>query len=344
MSKKFKIFFIISLFIFSSNSIALTEKIGPKICLILDKGGKDDKSFNQSAYEGFLKAQKDFSLTAVSKYVTVREDAQSSQFIRDFSTEQCGLIIAVGFNNADVVGQIAPQFPKQNYAVVDSPTKGNNIRAITFEEHEGGFLMGAIAAIKSKTQKVGFIGGMEIPLIKRFEMGFEAGAKYINPKIQVSKSFVGVTSSAWNNPPKAKELALAMYKQGADIIFVAAGASSQGVFNAVQEINQSSSSAKNYVIGVDSNQNYIVPGMVLTSMEKKVDVEVYAAIKDFINNKFTTGVMTYGFKDGGVDWALDKYNKSLFTPDEINKINSIKNNITANKIVVPDYYKTQNRN
>ncbi|MES2614388.1 MAG: BMP family ABC transporter substrate-binding protein [Bdellovibrionota bacterium] len=333
-----KLKFLLFIFIVFFNANALAEE--PRVCLILDKGGKDDKSFNQSAYEGFLKAKKDFSLSSESKYVTVREDAQSSQFIRTFSTEKCGLIIAIGFNNADVVGQIAPQFPAQNYAVVDSSVKGNNIRAITFEEHEGAFLMGAIAAIKTKTQKVGFVGGMEIPLIKRFQMGFEAGAKYINPKIQVSQSFVGVTSSAWNNPTKAKELALSMYgQQGIDIIFVAAGASSQGVFDAVEQANKNVTQVKKYVIGVDSNQNYIAPGMVLTSMEKKVDFEVYKTIESFVEKKFTSGVMTYGFKDGGVNWALDKYNQNLFTSAEIHKINLIKTDVIKGKIQVPDYYK-----
>lgn len=330
---------IMSLF-FSITAFAQSSRV----CLILDKGGKDDKSFNQSAYEGFLRAKKDFLLSSDSKYVTVREDAQSSQFVRTFSSEQCGLIIAIGFNNADVVGQIAPQFPKQLYAVVDSATKGNNVRAITFQEHEGAFLMGAIAAIKSKTEKIGFIGGMQIPLIKRFEMGFEAGAKYINSHIKISHSFVGVTSSAWNNPAKAKELALSMYQQqNNDIIFVAAGASSQGVFDAVQQINKVTK-AKKYVIGVDSNQNYIAPGLVLTSLEKKVNYEVYRAIQYFVEKKFTPGIMTYGFKEGGIDWALDNYNKNLFTAEEINKINRIKNNIIENKISVPDYYKSEKRN
>lgn len=330
-------FFLVLLSVFYTINIFADS---PRVCLILDKGGKDDKSFNQSAFEGFMKAKKEFSLSDESKYVTVREDAQSAQFIRTFSSEKCGLIIAIGFNNADVVGQIAPQFPKQLYAVVDSPTKGNNILAITFQEHEGAYLMGAIAAIKSKTQKIGFIGGMEIPLIKRFELGFEAGAKSINPKIKILKSFVGVTSSAWNNPAKAKELALSMYWQDTDIIFVAAGASSQGVFDAVQQANKETKVQK-FVIGVDSNQNYISPGMVLTSMEKKVDFEVEQAIRNFVQNEFTAGVKTYGFKDGGINWALDKYNAKLFSSKEIKRINEIKENIIENKVSVPDYYKIE---
>ena len=341
MSSKSIALMTVALFIFFYPTKIFSQsppKIRPRVCLILDKGGKDDKSFNQSAYEGFLKAQKDFALSPESKYVTVREESQSAQFIRTFSLEKCNLIVAIGFNNADMVGKIASQFPNQTYVVVDSPIQGKNIEAITFQEHEGAFLMGAIAALKTKTQKIGFIGGMEIPLIKRFELGFEAGAKHINPKIKLSQSFVGLTSAAWNNPSKAKELALSMYEQGVDIIFVAAGASSQGVFDAVQEANRKSKT-KDYVIGVDSNQNYLAPGMVLTSMEKKVDVEVYAAIQRFVNHKFASGVTAYGFQDGGIEWALDSYNTPLFKPEEIKKINSIKKSLMENKISPPDYYK-----
>jgi basic membrane protein A len=339
MRNLFKFFIIISSFFIFTTSYA-----DSRVCLILDKGGKDDKSFNQSAYEGFLKAKSELPISKESKYVTVREDAQSSQFVRAFSKEQCGLIIAIGFNNADVVGKIAPQFPSQKYAVIDASTPGKNIKAVTFSEHEGGFLMGAIAAMKTKTNKVGFIGGMQIPLIQRFEMGFEAGVKHQNSKVSVVQSYVGVTSTAWNNPSKAKELALSMYEQqGVDIIFVAAGASSQGVFDAVQLEKSKGKSNKKFVIGIDSNQNYIVPGFVLTSMQKKVDVEVYNIIKSYINNQFTTGHVTYGFKDGGVDWAYDSYNQGLFNQDDIKKINLIKKDIIENKISVPDFYEFEKK-
>ncbi|KAB8030898.1 BMP family lipoprotein [Fluviispira multicolorata] len=331
--------FFFSLFaIISLNSYA---EINNKICLILDKGGKDDKSFNQSAYEGFLKAQSDFKITKDSKYVTVKEDSQSPHFIRTLSNGDCGLIIAVGFNNADIVGKMAQKFPKQRYVLVDSSIKETNIRSLSFQEHEGSFLIGAIAAIKSKTAKIGFIGGMEIPLIKRFALGFESGAKYINPKIKITETYVGVSPAAWNNPTKAKELALSMYNQESDIIFVAAGASSQGVFDAVSDMNKKNNKAetKKFVIGVDSNQNYLIPGTVLTSMEKKVNSKIYSAVKDFIENKFTTGVITCGFADDGVDWAYDTYNKQLFSNEDIKKINKIKQDIISKKINVPDYYK-----
>ncbi|KAB8038853.1 BMP family ABC transporter substrate-binding protein [Silvanigrella paludirubra] len=337
-----KSFFLLPTFgilnILSLNSNASTKTELPKICLVLDKGGKDDKSFNQSAYDGFIRAQKELKISKESKYVTVTNDAQSQNFIRSFSNGECGLVIAVGFNNADSVGKVAKKYPNQKYALVDSTIDEPNIRSISFQEHEGSFLVGAIAAMKSKSGNVGFIGGMEIPLIKRFGLGFEAGAKYINPKIKVTETFVGITSAAWNNPTKAKEIALSMYTQGIDVIFVAAGASSQGAFDAVEEANRKFSNK--FIIGVDSNQNYIAPGHVLTSMEKKVNLKVFTAIQDFVDNKFTTGVIKYGFADGGIDWSYDNFNKKLFKDSEIKEINRIKKEINDNKIIVPDFYKT----
>ncbi len=343
-SRIFKKCFFVSPFFFTLTSFSLNSfaaKTEPKVCLVLDKGGKDDKSFNQSAYEGFIKAQKELKISKNSKFVTIREDSQAQQFIRSFSTGKCGLIITVGFNNADTVGKMAKKFPKQKYALVDSSIDEPNVRSISFQEHEGSFLVGAIAAMKTKSNQISFIGGMEIPLIKRFAMGFRAGVEYIQrekkKKIKISETYVGVTSASWNNPTKAKEIALSMYNQGSDVIFVAAGASSQGVFDAAEEANKK---LKNkYVIGVDSNQNYIVPGLVLTSMEKKVNLKVYSAIQDYIENRFTTGVIKYGFSNGGIDWSYDKYNKKLFQDSDIKKINRIKKEIIENKIIVPDYYK-----
>jgi basic membrane protein A len=328
-------FFVLILSTFFINLLAFSRD--KKICLILDKGGKDDKSFNQSAYEGFIKAQKDFKLSKESKYVTLKEDSQSHQFIRAFSSGDCGLIIAVGFSNSENVGLLAKKYPQQKYVLVDSSVQEANVLSFSFHDHEGSFLIGAIAAMKSKSKRIGFIGGMEIPLIKRFAMGYIAGAKYVDPKIQITETFVGMTSGAWNNPTKAKELALSLFKQGHDIIFVAAGGSSQGVFDAVQAVSKDG--AQKFVIGIDSNQNYIAPGLVLTSMEKKVSTKVYEAIKNYVEDQFVAGVHQCSFADGSIDWSYDKYNKSLFKDFDIDKINKIKKALIEHKITVPDYYK-----
>ncbi|HWU42341.1 MAG TPA: BMP family ABC transporter substrate-binding protein, partial [Bdellovibrio sp.] len=179
---------------------------------------------------------------------------------------------------------------------------------------------------------VGFVGGMDIPLIRRFAMGYAAGAKYIDPKINITENYVGVTGEAWNNPAKSKELALSQYGKGVDVIFTAAGASNSGVFDAAED-------RKKLAIGCDSNQNWIKPGLILTSMLKAVDVAVYDTIKEAQEGKFTAGIAQFGLKNQGVDYALDKYNEKLITPDMKKKVDEIKKKIIAGQIQVPDYYK-----
>jgi basic membrane protein A len=188
--------------------------------------------------------------------------------------------------------------------------------------------------MKSKTGVVGFIGGMDIPLIRRFQKAYEAGVKYVNPKAKVITNYIGVTGEAWNNPAKAKEIALTQIGQKADVIFHAAGASGSGLFDAASE-------KKVYAIGVDSNQNWIKPGTVLTSMLKRVDVAVYDTIKQANDKQFKAGVVRFGLKDSGVDWALDKNNESLWSAAEKSKLADIKKQIIAKKISVPDYYVTK---
>jgi basic membrane protein A len=300
-----------------------------KVGLVLDKGGKDDKSFNSSAYEGATKAQKELGIEL--KYVEATDSNALETLHRAFATKNYDLIIGVGFAQADAVKKIAAQFPDRKFAIVDGDVTLPNVRALLFEEHEGSFLVGAIAAAKSKG-KVGYIGGMDIPLIRRFEMGYEAGVKKVNPKAQVVSNFIGITGEAWTNPAKAKELALAQYNSGVDVIFVAAGASGTGVFDAAEE-------TKKLAIGVDSNQNWIKPGLILTSMLKRVDIAVYNTIKESKEGKFTGGVVRYGLKDKGVDYAVDQFNDKILDEVTRKKAENLKKEIIAGKIQVPDYYK-----
>ncbi|MBC7370491.1 MAG: BMP family ABC transporter substrate-binding protein [Bdellovibrionaceae bacterium] len=301
-----------------------------KVGLVLDKGGKDDKSFNSAAYEGAKKAEKDLKIEL--KYVEATDVTALENLHRAFARKSFDLIIGVGFAQTEAIKKIAAQFPNVKFAIVDGEITAPNVRSLMFEEHEGSFVVGALAAMKSKTGQVGFIGGMDIPLIRRFSMGYEAGAKYISPKIKVVNNFIGVTGEAWNNPAKAKELALSQINSGVDIIFVAAGASGSGAFDAIEE-------KKKFGIGVDSNQNWIKPGSILTSMMKRVDVAVFNTIKDTKDGKFSAGVVRYGFKDKGIDYAVDQYNEKLMTPDVTKKLDDIKSQILSGKIKVPDYYK-----
>ena len=201
-----------------------------------------------------------------------------------------------------------------------------------FQEHEGAYVIGAIAAMTSKTGKIGFVGGMDIPLIRRFEMGYEAGAKKINPGIAIIANYVGVTSEAWNNPPKGKELAVSQYEGGADVIFAAAGASGLGVFDAAED-------KKKFAIGVDSNQDWTKPGLILTSMLKRVDEAVYSTIEEAKAGKFAGGVKWFGLANKGVDYSFDQYNAKILTEPVRKRADELKAEIIAGKITVPDYYK-----
>ncbi len=303
-----------------------------KVGLVLDKGGKDDKSFNTSAYEGAMKAVKELGIEL--KYVEATDSNSLESLHRNFAQKKYDLIIGIGFAQADAVKKVSLLFPEIHFAIVDGDVQGSNVRALLFQEHEGAFLVGAAAAIKSKTAVIGFIGGMDIPLIRRFQKGYEAGAKHINPKIIVLNNYIGVTGEAWNNPAKAKEIALAQINQKADVIFHAAGASGSGLFDAAAD-------KKVFAIGVDSNQNWIKPGTVLTSMLKRVDVAVYDTIKSAVNKNFKAGKIMYGLKDQGIDWALDANNEKLWSVAEQNKLNEIKIGIIKGTITVPDYYKTK---
>lgn len=324
-----KLYVLMALVLFSQVSLA-----NLKVGLVLDKGGKDDKSFNTAAYEGALKAEKDLKIEL--KYVEATDINALENLHRQFAQKKYDLVIGIGFAQAEAVKKTAQQFPATKFAVVDGEVNLPNVRSLMFEEHQGAFIVGAIAALKAKSNKIGFIGGMDIPLIRRFAMGYKAGAQHINPKIVVSENFIGVTGEAWNNPAKAKELALAQIASGAEVIFVAAGASGSGAFDAIEE-------KKKFGIGVDSNQNWIKPGFILTSMQKRVDQAVYQTIADTQNGKFTAGTVRYGLHDKGIDYTADQYNEKILSAEIRKKADEIKTQIASGKIQVPDYYKTSKK-
>lgn len=301
-----------------------------KVGLVLDRGGKDDKSFNSSAYAGATEAKK--KLGIFLKYVEAADDNAYESQLRAFAQRDYDLIIGIGFAQKEAVKKIAAQFPQKHFAIVDAQVDAPNVRCLLFEEHEGAYLIGAIAAMTSKTGKIGFVGGMDIPLIRRFEMGYEAGAKKINPQIAVTANYVGVTSEAWNNPPKGKELAMAQYDGGADIIFAAAGASGLGVFDAAEE-------KKLFAIGVDANQDWTKPGLILTSMLKRVDEAVYSTIEEGKAGKFAGGVKRFGLANKGVDYSVDEFNAKILSASVRKRADELKMDIIAGKISVPDFYK-----
>jgi len=300
-----------------------------KVGLVLDRGGKDDKSFNSSAYAGANEAKK--KLGIFLKFVEAADDNAYESLLRAFAQRDFDLIIGIGFAQKEAITKVAAQFPQRHFAIVDSEVAAPNVRSLLFEEHQGAFLVGAIAALTTKTGKIGFVGGMDIPLIRRFALGYEAGAKRINPQISVTANFVGITSEAWNNPPKGKELALSQYDAGVDIIFAAAGASGLGVFDAAEERHK-------LAIGVDSNQDWTKPGLILTSMLKRVDEAVYSTIDEAKAGNFSGGVKRFGLANHGIDFSVDQYNAKLLTPAVRERAEQLKADIIAGKIEVPDYY------
>ncbi|MBC7397090.1 MAG: BMP family ABC transporter substrate-binding protein [Bdellovibrionales bacterium] len=310
--------------LFSANALAEI-----KVGLVLEKSGKDDKSFNASAYLGLKRAEKELGVT--TKTVEAPDNSAYESLQRAFADKKFDLIVAIGFHQLEAIKKNALRFPEQKFVLVDEDANLPNVRSVMFEEHEGSFLVGALAALHAKGGKVGFIGGMDVPLIRRFEMGFAAGAKNINPKIEVISNYLGVTGEAWNNPPKAKELALNQYRHGVEVIFAAAGNSGMGVFDAAAD-------QKKFAIGVDSNQNWMKPGFILTSMLKRVDEAVFDSIKQFKDGKFTTGLTRYGVKSKGVDYAIDEHNQKLVSAEDKTKLESLRAQIISGKIKVPDYY------
>jgi basic membrane protein A len=318
----------------SSSGTAAVERM--TIGLVLDKGGKDDKSFNSAAVAGAERAAQEFGIKI--KDVESPDDAAFEPAMRTFAERGIPLIIAVGFAQADALKKVAPSFPATNFAIVDAVVDAPNVASLMFEEQEGSFLVGYLAGLVSKTGKVGFVGGMDVAMIRRFLMAYEAGVKAANPKASVLNGFVGITSAAWANPTRGRELALSQMSQGADVIFHAAGASGMGVFDAVETDTKKTT----FAIGVDSNQNGIKPGRVLTSMLKRVDSAVFETIKSQVEKKFAGGHRSFGLKDKGVDYAVDDNNQELIAPHKT-KLEKVRQEIIDGKIQVPDFYKTKEK-
>jgi len=295
--------------------------------IVFDSGGKDDRSFNAAAFRGVTRAAKDFPI--VLRDAEPGDPASLEPAMRAFAEVGYDLVIGIGFAQTPIVESVAKDYPDINFAIIDGVSNLPNVASLVFKEHEGSYLVGMIAARKSKTGVLGFVGGMDIPLIHRFATGYAEGARAVNPKIQVIQNFVGVTEAAWNNPGKGKELSVAQIGKGADVIFAAAGNSGLGAFDAAEQYGK-------FVIGVDSNQNWVKPGFVLTSMVKRVDNAVYQIISDMVSHKFKGGIHVYGLQDGGIGYAMDQYNAKLVPPDVIREVEAAKARIIAGQIKVTD--------
>jgi basic membrane protein A len=300
----------------------------PKLGIVYDAGGKFDKSFNQSASEGAARFKKETGINVFEAQAS--SDTQAEQVLRGLARKKLDLIISIGFSQTQAVQKVAAEFPAVHFVLVDGNAQGKNVNSVLFKEQEGSYLVGVAAAMASKSKKIGFIGGMDIPLIRAFECGYAQGAKAVNPKIDVQQNMVGTTAAAWNDPAKGGELARAQFDRGADVVFAVAGGSGLGVL-------QMAKAKGKLAIGVDSNQNGIQPGAVLTSMVKHVDNVTYGAFMQAKNGQFTPGVSYMGLKEGGVDWMLDKDNRAIVSADMEKRVNAVKADIINGKIKVVDY-------
>lgn len=314
---------------------AADDKSKIHVGIVFDIGGKDDRSFNAAAWEGVKRAAKD--LPIVLRDVEPGTPTNIEPAMRAFAERGYDLIIGVGFAQAPIMEIVAKDYPNINFAIVDGVSQLPNVASLVFKEHQGSYLVGMLAAKTSKTGTLGFIGGMDIPLIHRFETGYEEGAKAVNPGVRIIQNFVGVNDAAWNNPGKGKELALSQIDKGADVIFTAAGNSGLGAFDAVEQAGKDEGGrARKFVIGVDSNQNGVKPGFVLTSMVKRVDNAVYDIAKDVVNHQFKGGFHVFGLETEGVGYALDKNNETIIPPDVLKEVDAAKQKIIAGEINVTD--------
>jgi basic membrane protein A len=315
-------------------SYGADDKSKVHVGIVFDIGGKDDRSFNAAAWEGVKRAAKDFPI--VLRDIEPGNPTSIEPAMRAFAERGYDLIIGVGFAQAPIMEQVAREYPNIHFAIVDGVSELPNVASLVFKEHEGSYLVGILAAKATRTGTIGFLGGMDIGLIHRFEVGYEEGAKSVNPNIRIIQNYVGVTDAAWNNPGKGKEIALAQIGKGADIIFTAAGNSGLGAFDAVEQQGKQNGRATHFVIGVDSNQNMVKPGFVLTSMVKRVDNAVYSIVQDVVNGKFQAGFHVYGLDKDGVAYAMDENNKTLIPPEAIQEAEEARQKIIDGQIKVTD--------
>ncbi len=309
-----------------STAWAAAAEVNPAI--IYDMGGKFDKSFNQGVFTGAQKFKKDTGISF--REFEISNDSQRQQAMRNFARRGHDPILAVGFSQASALEKVAKEFPKVRFVIIDMVVPLPNVQSIVFKEHEGSFLVGILATMASKSAKIGFVGGMDIPLIRRFACGYVAGAKYANQGITVFQNMAGSTPAAWSDPVKGGELAKSQFDRGADVVYHAAGGTGVGVLQAAAD-------AGKLGIGVDSNQNQLHPGSVLTSMLKRVDIAAYNTFMAVKNGTWKAGVSVLGLKENGVGWALDKNNAKLITADMKAAVAKATADIISGKIKVHDY-------
>jgi basic membrane protein A len=294
--------------------------------MIYDMGGKFDKSFNEAAYNGAERWAAETGGTY--RDIEMQSEAQREQALRRMAESGANPVVMTGFSFMSILSEVAPDFPDTTFVIIDGVVDQPNVRSVVFTEHEGSYLVGMAAAMASQTGTVSFVGGMDIPLIRRFACGYAQGARAANPNVNVIVNYTGTTPAAWNDPVRGGEITEAQIGQGSDVVFAAAGGTGVGVLQTAADRGILS-------IGVDSNQNYLHPGQVLTSMLKRVDNAVYNAMTE--GPGMETGIHVMNLASGGVGWALDEHNESLITEEMRAALAAAEAAIVSGETVVHDY-------
>ncbi len=300
-----------------------------KPAVAYDSSGKFDKSFSQAVYQnGVIKFTEQTKID-VREFVPAN-DAQREQGLERLARRGFSPIVVVGFMYGSALTKVAKKHPDTEFVIIDAVVDLPNVKSLVFKEHEGSFLVGALAALKSESHKVGFVGGMDIPLIRKFACGYEQGAKYISKDTEVFQNMTGSTNAAWSDPARGAELTKSQFTKGADVVFAAAGGTGVGVYQAAKDEGK-------FAIGVDSNQNYLHPGVMLTSMVKRVGLATFEVFTAAEGGSFTPGIDARGLKENGVGWIIDEHNRDLVTAEMETKIGEISAKIVAGDIKVHDY-------
>ncbi len=317
---------LVSMLIVSAAPVAVAS--GPAVAYT--EAGKFDSSFNEAVYrEGVVPFKSQYGNDLVE--INPNSPTQFVQVLTDLANQGRSPIVAVGFSYAEAVQKVAPNYPDLQFTVIDTVVDLPNVQSIVFKEHEGSFVVGALAAMKAKNAKLGFIGGVDLPFIRRFGCGFAQGAHYVNKKSEVQLRMIAPDFSGFSNAAKGEEIANALIGGGTEVIYAAAGGSGNGVHKAA------SKNPNVYAIGVDSNQNFLYPGTMLTSMVKKVGVAAYGSWEESKRGTWRAGVKSLGLAENGVDWQLDIFNRALVSLKEEKRINAIREDIISGKIKVVDY-------
>ncbi|NMB00823.1 MAG: BMP family ABC transporter substrate-binding protein [Firmicutes bacterium] len=293
----------------------------PRIGLIFAEGGLGDQSFNDAAYRGLMQAKEELGVEVI--YVEPADIAEMEEHQRAYADLDLDLVIVIGFIHKSALEEVSMDYPHINFAIVDDQVDNPNVTSLLFEEHEGSFLVGVLAGMMTETDTVGFVGGMEVPLIRKFQVGFEEGVKYANPNAEILVNYAG----SFGDPGRGRELAVSQNERGADIVYHAAGGTGSGVIDAAV-------SNGFYAIGVDSDQDFMAPGTVLTSMVKRVDLAVYEVIKAVAEGNLEGGIWSFGIEDGGVGTSEFTYTKDLIPQEVLEAIEDAKSKIISGEIVV----------